>query len=90
MRWKKVWLATYHDVSASKRFRVTNGSLCLSTTGHLISQNGNDIGHVRHIYEARSVSVIFTPILVGNCTKAVVRIEMTTGFWCAMVKGIIL
>ena len=87
---KKYGWATYHDVSASKRFRVMNVSLRMSTTGYLMSQNGSDVGHVRHIYEARSVSVIFTPIFVCDSTKVVVHIEMIVGFWCATVKGPIL
>ena len=76
---KKYGWATYHDVSASKRFKVMNVSLRMCTTGYLISQNRSDVRNIRHIYEAP-----------GNSTKVVVHIEMIIGFWCATVKGIIL
>ena len=76
---KKYGWATYHGVSASKRIRVMNVSLRMSTTGYLISQNRSDVRNIRHIYEA-----------LGNSTKVVVHIEMIIGFWCATIKGIIL
>ena len=66
---KKYGWATYHDVSASKRFRVMNVTLRMSTTGYLISQNRSDVRNIGHIYEA-----------LGNPTKVVVHIETIIGF----------